>query len=80
MWLELRSHLNGAARRKAINQVLSVIGATDASSYGLGRRNERPIKNSFQGGRGFSREMVSKHINVKEAYALLESLQLCCKT
>ena len=25
-------------------------------------------------------EMVSEHINVKEAYALLESLQLYCKT
>ena len=51
MWLELRSHFNGAAWHKAIHQVLSVTGVTD----GLERRNKRPIKNSFQGGRGFSR-------------------------
>ena len=35
---------------------------------------------AFKAAGDFPGEMVSEHINVKEAYALLDSLQLYCKT
>ena len=80
MWLELRLHLNGAPWSKAFHQVLSVTGATDASSSGWGGVMRGPSGVAFKAAGGFPGEMASEHINVKEAYALLESLQLYCKT
>ena len=59
--------------------MLSVAGATDASCSGWGGVMRGPSRIAFKAAGDFPGEMVSEHINLKEAYALLESLQQHCK-
>ena len=69
MWLELRSHLNGAAWYNTLHQALSVTWAADASSSSWGVVMRDPSGVAFKAAGDFPGEMVSEHINVKEAYA-----------
>ena len=65
------SHLNEAAWCKVIHQLLSMTGATDASSSGGRGVMRGPSRIDFKAAGDFPGEMVSEHNNVKEAYAFL---------
>lgn len=76
-WLEVRERMNGAPWYKASHQLLSLTGATDASSSGWGGVTRGPDGIPFEAAADFPADWVWTHINEKEGYALLESLKLC---
>ena len=78
-WLEVRSQSNGASWYRAAHQRITLHGATDASSRGWGGLIRSPGHELFQAAGDFPDEWAEKHINVQEAYALLEILRLFCQ-
>ena len=77
-WLEVRHRMNGAPWYRAAHHVISLNGATDASSGGWGGLVRGPESVVFEAAGDFPDEWSSCHINVQEAYALLETLNLFC--
>ena len=75
-WLEVRARMNGATWFQAQHRVLSVSGATDASSSGWGGVMRGPDQALLEAAADFPDEWVEAHINEKEAYALLETIRL----
>lgn len=75
-WLEVRARMNGATWVQAQHRLLSVSGATDASSSGWGGVMRGPDQNPFEAAADFPDDWVGAHINEKEAYALLETIRL----
>ena len=81
-WLEVRIRLNGAPWYDATRHVLTISGATDASSQAWGGL----ITGSFgafivfKATAGFPAAWHNAHINVKETFALHEVLKLATTT
>lgn len=71
--------MNGSPWYGAAHHVVTLTGATDASSEAWGGVFRAPGLEAFQAMGDFPEEWASSHINVQEAYALLETLKLFCK-
>lgn len=78
-WLEVRASMNGAPWHKALHQRLEIRGASDASKTGWGGLVRCPGFDVFRAAGDFPTPFVSLHINVQEAYALQQLLELFCE-
>ena len=81
-WLEVRSRLNGAPWYDATRHVLTIPGATDASSQAWGGliRGLFGAFSVFKAAADFPAAWHNTHINVKETFALHEVLKLATTT
>ena len=81
-WLEVRIRLNGAPRYDATRHVLTISGATDASSQAWGGliRGSFGAFTVFKAAADFPAAWQNVHINVKETFALHEVLKLATAT
>ena len=81
-WLEIRSRLNGAPWYDATRHVLTISGATDASSQAWRGLIRGPFGafSVFKAAADFPSAWHNAHINVKEAFALHEVLKLATTT
>ena len=81
-WLEVRSRLNGAPWYDATRYVLTISGATDASSQAWGGLIRGPFGtfSVFKAAADFPAAWHNAHINVKETLALHEVLKLVTTT
>ena len=81
-WLEVRSRLNGAPWYDATRHVLTISGATDASSQAWGGliRGSFSAFSVFKAAADFPAAWHNAHINVKETFALHEVLKLATTT
>ncbi|CAB1112862.1 unnamed protein product [Ectocarpus sp. CCAP 1310/34] len=75
-WLEVRKKFNGASWYRAEHKLLSLTGASDASSRGWGGLIRSPGQPIFKAGGDFPPQMAHEHINVQEGYALQQLLHL----
>ena len=75
-WLEVRKKFNGASWYRAEHKLLSLTGASDASSGGWGGLIRSPGQPIFKAGGDFPPLMAHEHINVQEGYALQQLLHL----
>ena len=77
-WLEVRSRLNGVPWYDATRHVLTISGATDASSQACGGLIRGPFGafSVFKATTDFPAAWHNAHINVKETFALHEVLKL----
>ena len=75
-WLEVRSRLNGAPWYDATRHVLTISGATDASSQAWGGLIRGPFGAFavFEAAADFPAAWHNAHINVKETFTLHEVL------
>ena len=71
--------MDGSPWYKASHRVLTLTGASDASPEAWGGLIRIPGSPDFSAMGDFPEEWASRHINVQEAYALLETLKLFCK-
>ena len=58
--------------------MVTVTGATDASSGGWGSLIRNPGREVFRAGADLLVELASTHINLQEAYALQQTLEMYC--
>ena len=81
-WLEVRSRLNAAPRYDATRHVLTISGATDASSQARGGLIRGPFGafSAFKAATDFPAARHDAHINVKETFALHEVPKLVTTT
>ena len=81
-WSEVRSRLNGAPRYDATRHVLTISGATEASSQAWGGLIRGPFGmfSVFKAAADFPATWHKAHINVKETFALHEVLKLATTT
>ena len=81
-WLEVRSRLNGAPWYDATRHVLTISGATDASSQARGGLIRGPFGafSAFKAATDFPAARHNAHINVKETFALHEVPKLVTTT
>ena len=81
-WLEVRRRLNGAPCYDATRHVLTVSGATDASSQAWGGLIRGPFGafSVFKAAADFPAAWHNPHINFKETFALHEVLKLATTT
>ena len=77
-WLEVRKQFNGASWYRAEHKLVSLTGASDASSTGWGGVVRSPADPVFRAGGDFPPDIASRHINVQEGYALKQTLHLFC--
>ena len=77
--VEVRRSINESPWYRAAHRILTLTGATDASSEAWGGLIRAPGSPDFSAMGDFSEKWASRHINVQEAYALLETLKLFCK-
>ena len=77
-WLEVRSRLNGAPWYDVTRHVLTISGATNASSQAWGGLIREPFGafSVFKATADFPAAWHNAHINVKETFALHEVLKL----
>ena len=78
-WLEFRRSINGSPWYSAAHRMLTLTGATDASSEAWGGPIKAPGFPNVSAMYDFPEEWTNRHFNVQEAYALLEALKLFCK-
>ena len=78
-WLEVRRSMNGSPWYRAAHRMLTLTGVLDASSEAWKGLIRTPGSPDFSAMGDFREEWASRHINVQEAYALLETLNLFCK-
>ena len=71
--------MNGSPWYRAAHRMLILTGATDTSSEAWGGLIRAPGSPDFSAMGDFPEEWTGRHINVQEAYALLETLKLFCK-
>lgn len=67
---EVREKMNGASWYKALRQIVTLIGASDASSIGWGVPFDAQGKKCFVFAGDLRGEWVKKHINEQVAYAV----------
>ena len=81
-WLDVKSRLNGAPWYDATRHVLTISGATDASSQAWGGliRGLFGAFSVFKAAADFSAAWHNAHINIKETFALHEVLKLATTT
>ena len=81
-WLEVRIRLNGPPCYDATRHVLTISGATDASSQAWGGliRGSFGALTVFKAAADFPAVWHNAHINVKETFALHEVLKLATTT
>ena len=81
-WLKVRSRLSGARWYDATRHVLTISGATDASSQAWGGLIRGPFGafSVFKVAADFLAAWRNAHINVKETFALHEVLKLATTT
>ena len=81
-WLEVRTRLNRAPWHDATRHVLTITGATDASSQARGDLIRGPFGtiSLFRVAAGFPAERYNAHIIAKETFALHEVLKLATRT
>ena len=81
-WLEVKTRLSGAPSYDATRHVLTITGATDASSQAWGGLIRGPFGAffAFKVAADFSAERHNAHINIKETFALHEVLKLVTTT
>ena len=81
-WLEVRSRLNGAPWYDATRHVLTISGATDASSQARGGLIRGPFGafSAFKAATDSPAARHNAHINVKETFALHEVPKLVTTT
>ena len=77
-WLEVRQRFNGASWYRAEHKMVTLTGATDASSSGWGGLIRNPGREVFRAGGDFPVDMASTHINLQEGYALQQTLEMYC--
>ena len=77
-WLEVRQRFNGASWYRAEYKMVTLTGATDASSSGWGGLIRNPGREVFRAGGDFPVDMASTHINLQEGYALQQTLEMYC--
>lgn len=77
-WLEVRKRFNGASWYRAEHKLLTLTGATDASSSGWGGLIHSPGCDVFRAGGDFPPDVANHHINLQEGYALQQTLQMYC--
>lgn len=75
-WLEVRKPFNGASWYRAEHKMVSLTGASDASSSGWGGLIRSPGRDVFKAGCDFPPVVAREHINVQEGYALQQTLHL----
>ena len=82
IWSEVRIRLNGASWYVATRQILTISGATDASSQAWGGLIRGPFGafSVFKAAADFPAAWHSAHINVKETFPLHEVLNLATTT
>ena len=81
-WLKARIRLNRAPWHGATGHVLTITGATDASSHAWSGLIREPFGTIplFRAAVDFPSERYNAHINVKETFALHEVLKLARTT
>lgn len=77
-WLEVRQQFNGAAWYSAEHKMVSLTGASDASSSGWGGLIRSPGQDVYRAAGDFPPTFAVEHINVQEGYALQQTLSLFC--
>lgn len=77
-WLLVRARFNGASWYRAEHKMLSLTGASDASSSGWGGLVRSPGCPVYKAGGDFPPNIAKEHINIQEGYALQQTLGLFC--
>lgn len=77
-WLEVQQQFNGTSWYRAEHKIVSLTGASDASSTGWGGVIRSANDTVFRAGGDFHLDVASKYINVQEGYALKQTLHLFC--
>ena len=77
-WLEVRKEINGASWYRAEHKMVILTGASDASSSCWGGLIRDLHHDVLRAGGEFPPALAEEHINVKEGYALQQTLRLFC--